>query len=115
MLYLTHYREFPIWEPAEGGYYYAGNDIMETERFSKRRCKKEFEAIWQQCLLENKENGFVEGTDWDRVIRENGERIYPWIRDRNCIFRNSYLIGEGESYLIERHRGSAVSGYNPYC
>lgn len=24
MVYLTHYSEYPIYEPAEGGYYYAG-------------------------------------------------------------------------------------------
>ena len=24
MVYLTHYTEYPIYEPAEGGYYYTG-------------------------------------------------------------------------------------------
>ena len=115
MQYLTHYHEYPIWEPAEGGYYYAGNDIVTIEKKSKRQCKKEFEEIWQQCLLENKENGFVEGADWERVREENGSDIYPWIRNGNLIYRDSYYIGDGESFMIERHYGSAVSGYQPYC
>lgn len=40
MRYISHYEEYPIYEPAEGGYYYAGNQIVESERKSKRQCKK---------------------------------------------------------------------------
>lgn len=115
MRYLTHYHEYPIWEPAEGGYYYAGNDVMESTRKSKRQCKKDFEEIWRQCLLENEENGFIEGADWDEVLRMNGSEVYPWIRLDNYIYRDSYHIGDGECYMIERHYGSAISGYQPYC
>ena len=25
MRYISHYEEYPIYEPAEGGYYYPGN------------------------------------------------------------------------------------------
>ena len=32
MRYLTHYEEYPIYEAAEGGYYYAGNQVVESER-----------------------------------------------------------------------------------
>lgn len=39
MRYVTHYEEYPIYEPAEGGYYYSGNQITETERMSKRAAK----------------------------------------------------------------------------
>ena len=33
MVYLTHYTEYPIYEPAEGGYYYAGNEAFESFTF----------------------------------------------------------------------------------
>ena len=26
--YLTYYEEYPIYEPAEGGYYYSGNQVI---------------------------------------------------------------------------------------
>lgn len=34
MRYLSYYREYPIYEPAEGGYYYAGNQLVKSERLS---------------------------------------------------------------------------------
>ena len=34
MVYLTHYTEYPIYEPAEGGYYYAGNEANEYYRLN---------------------------------------------------------------------------------
>lgn len=36
MRYISHYMEYPIYEPAEGGYYYSGNQLVESERKSKR-------------------------------------------------------------------------------
>ena len=52
MVYLTHYKEYPIYEPAEGGYYYAGNEANEYYRLNsikqaKRKLakmRKELEA-----------------------------------------------------------------------
>lgn len=40
MRYFSYYQEYPIYEPAEGGYYYPGNKLINTERISKRQCKK---------------------------------------------------------------------------
>lgn len=48
MRYISHYEEYPIYEPAEGGYYYAGNQLVVSERKSKRQCRKDFEEIWQR-------------------------------------------------------------------
>ena len=52
MRYISHYEEYPIYEPAEGGYYYPGNQLVASERKSKRQCRKDFEKIWQECLEE---------------------------------------------------------------
>ena len=115
MRYISHYEEYPIYEPAEGGYYYAGNQLVESEKKSKRQCRKNFEEIWQRCLKENEENGFTSGNDEEYKIR-NHQHVYPWIRaNANYIYRNSYLIGEGESYTIERKQGSQEKGWEPYC
>lgn len=45
MRHISHYEEYPIYEPAEGGYYYAGNQLVVSERKSKRQCRKDFEEI----------------------------------------------------------------------
>ena len=100
MRYISHYEEYPIYEPAEGGYYYPGNQLVASERKSKRQCRKDFEKIWQECLEENKD-----------------DPEYPWHFDRehNYIYKGSYYIGEGESFAIERNQGSMEHGYEPYC
>ena len=50
MRYLTYYKEYPIYEPAEGGYYYAGNEVAQSERMSKRKCRSRFNEIWKECF-----------------------------------------------------------------
>lgn len=109
MRYLTHYTEYPIYEPAEGGYYYAGNEIAETERMSKRKAKAEMNNIWAECEAENAEN-----KKWEE---RTGQRFDYWCRssDGNSIWRGSRYIGEGESYVIERHLGSETRGWHSYC
>lgn len=99
MRWISRYEEYPIYEPAEGGYYYLGNRLVESERKSKRQCRKDFEEIWKSCLQENENNP-----------------AFPWIRaDANYIYRSGEYIGERESYVIERKRGSMEHGYEPYC
>ena len=114
MRYLSYYEEYPIYEPAEGGYYYTGNQLIKTERKSKRQCRIEFERIWQDCKKKNEENGFAEDTDWNKVVTDTRE--YPWIRaGDNCICKFGKYIGEGASYVIERKSGSMECGWEPYC
>lgn len=110
---LTYYEEYPIYEPAEGGYYYEGNRAIESKRMSKRKCREKFEEIWKRCQEENELLGFVEGADWNDICI--AKHIYPWIRlTDNKICRRGFHIGEGQSYVIERHYGSEESGYVPY-
>lgn len=117
MRYISHYEEYPIYEPAEGGYYYSGNQLTESERMSKRSCKKELLRIWDECVKENEERGFREDNlnEWDTISRNTHE--YPWVfnRERNYISRGSYYIGDGESFVIERKQGSRKRGWTPYC
>ena len=113
MRYLSYYQEYPIFEPAEGGYYYAGNQVVESERMSKRKCRREFEKIWKECQKENEEDGFEENADW---LADGRDGVHPWIRfNDNYIFKESCYVGKGESYAIERKRGSQTKGWQPYC
>lgn len=115
MRYVTHYEEYPIYEPAEGGYYYSGNQVINSEKLSKRKAKETLKRIWEEAKLENlRKYGETE----PMRDRDNyGNRIYPWriSRDGNMVWRSSRYIGEGESYLIEKHVGSETRGYHPYC
>lgn len=95
---ISYYEEYPIYEPTEGGYCYAGNQLIKSKRQSKRQCRKEFEAIWTECMKEN-ESGVSE---WVRV------------NDNYIRMRNQY-IGEGKSIVIEKKSGSYEKGCNPYC
>ena len=70
MRYLTYYKEYPIYEPAEGGYYYAGNEVAQSERMSKRKCRSRFNKIWKECEKENIENGFIERPGGNRIGHE---------------------------------------------
>lgn len=114
MRYFSEYVEYPIYEPAEDGVYYTGNALSKSTRMSKRSCRKTFEKRWQECVKENKKNGFTEDADWDQIIREKG--VYPWVRTTdNYVYRDGYYIGSGESFAIERHSGQHKSGWQPYC
>lgn len=114
MRYITHYAEYPIFEPAEGGYYYAGNQVVASERKSKNQCKKNLEEIWRDCKEDNLFNYGMEIPDFDKD--EYGNRIYPWVKiNSNRIVKRSRYIGKGESYIIEKHKGSETKGWEPYC
>lgn len=112
MRYLTHYAEYPIYEPAEGGYYYAGNQVVESEKLSKRKAKAELEQLWLDAKAENLALFGEEEPTKDRD--KYGNRIYPWVKYGNMVRKSSRYIGEGESYVIERHYGSEIRGYRPY-
>lgn len=117
MRYITHYEEYPIYEIAEGGYYYFGNQVVDSEKMSKRACKKNLLEIWEECKKDNIERGFREDNtkEWERITNRTHE--YPWRfnKERNYIYKRSYYIGEGESYVIEKIHGSMERGYEPYC
>lgn len=105
MVYLTYYKEYPIYEPAEGGYYYSGNEVITYERLSKRQARKNMDKLWKEieeslkdCPQEEKERWYYSKTCYGVRIR----------------YVSKY-VGEGESYVIERCLGSETRGYKPYC
>lgn len=91
MVYLTHYTEYPIYEPAEGGYYYTGREAGESYKF-----ETEAEAI--QMLSRMKADLEYEGF----TICED------------YAFLDSKYIGGGEQWYIEEVYGSRNSGWHPY-
>lgn len=101
MVYLSYYEQYPIYEPAEGGYYYAGLELMESERLSKRQAKKLFDERAKEMLEETKDDP------------------YPWMMG-NPLFgrqmtKGSKYIGDGAYYCIEKRQGMHEKGWEPYC
>lgn len=93
MVYLTHYVEYPIYEPAEGGYYYTGNEAQEFYRLnSVKQAKRKLAKMKKDLECE----GFVVDEEYGRA--------------RLC----SKYIGEGEQWVIEKVYGSENSGWHPY-
>ena len=101
MVWLSYYEEYPIYEPAEGGYYYSGLKLIETERLSKRAAKKKFDQLAMELMEETKNDD------------------YPWnmndIKYGRHIFKGSKYIGDGAYMCIERKKGMHTKGYVPYC
>ena len=91
MVYLTHYTEYPIYEPAEGGYYYAGIEANEYYRLNSVKQAKRKLAKMQKEL---------ESEDFE-VFED---RAYMYIK----------YIDESESWIIEKVYGSQESGRQIY-
>lgn len=90
-MFLTHYCEYPIYEPAEGGYYYSGLEATEAIEFDT-----EEEAI--QYLAEMKSD-----------LEENGFTVY----DTRAVLSSKY-IGSSEYWEIEKQYGSLNRGKQIY-
>ena len=93
MVYLTHYYEYPIYEPAEGGYYYAGREADASYEYETME-----EAVEQfnKIIPELEEDGYI--------IRE----------DLGQAYLSSKYIGDGEMWVIEKTYGSYESGRQIY-
>lgn len=97
MVWLSYYEEYPIYEPAEGGYYYAGRQLVESERLSKRQAKRLFDERAEELLSED--------PDW----------CIGNIKYGRYMARHSKYIGQGAYFCIEKKRGMHTKGYEPYC
>lgn len=91
--YVTYYQEYPIYEPAEGGYYYAGSDAVHSKGFETRE-----EAMEYASELKN----------------ESGES--GWESYSNGYMKEGKYIGEGERIVIETRNDylSQEKGWEPY-
>ena len=96
MVYLSYYEEYPIYEPAEGGYCYSGLELVESERLSKHQAKKLFDEKAKELMNEG---------NWMRCNPKFG---------RSMIMTSKY-VGEGARFCIERRQGMYKRGRVPYC
>ena len=97
--YVTLYYLYPIYEPAEGGYYYNGIGVDESYGFQTRKKALKFlRKRRKECLKEDKN---VKG--WYNYINSFG------------VYNENGYIGNGYFWELERKFGASRSGYQPYC
>lgn len=92
--YVSYYEEYPIYEPAEGGYYYAGEKLIDSLRVGSLKSAR-------------------------RVLRrmieqEGGESEFDSI-GKSCAYVAGRYVGQGYYFRIETIRGRHEKGYVPYC
>ena len=107
MYYVSFITEYPIYEPAEGGYYYAGTRIEDCREFSSwKKANKCFQE-WRKWFRD--EYGYFEPERvHDLIVGGCGKYINP------CISFNSKYIGEGARIELTRKK-PVEHGYEPYC
>ena len=109
MYYVSYIQEFPIYEPAEGGYFYAGEDVVWCNAY----------PTWKKAKRA-----------YRKAQRDFMERFCPWAGDnvRSVEFGGCNRWGEGSftkyydrSYIgqdewvwITRFK-PVRRGYEPYC
>ena len=91
--YVTHYAEYPIYEPAEGGYYYPGRD-----------------AVWSRGF-----NSEQEAQDFiDEYVENDDEE--DWVGFKDGYISKGRYIGEDQQLLVEPKNSylSNIKGWEPY-
>ena len=102
--YVTYWREYPIYEPAEGGYYYAGSQNLWTRSFNTfRKAKRCFAKSAAEFRMYFEIDGEAKRIS-ESYICKGGNIIY-----------HAKHIGDGEGISITFGAPERERGYTPYC
>lgn len=107
MWYLTYYEEYPIYEPAEGGYYYAG--VSEGQRYAYKTLNEamaDVPRLAEELMLEP----FTHPDNVDEwfILAHYGYKYVAMYRDR-YIGEDRYLVLETSAKV-----GGLECGWHPY-
>lgn len=100
-MFLSLYEHYPIYEPAEGGYYYTGMKLRKTKYVPFFLVRKALKKIHFQWTMEAE--GYMDG-----------DRVYLY---RDGVQWLCKYIGDGQSVIVERlwSIGSHEKGRVPYA
>lgn len=102
--YISRYSQYPIYEPAEGGYYYEGTSLDEYIRTtSLKKARKLLKKMVQ------------EDRPWEDTPYSEEEMMDTFSVPQNHFYVFTKYIGDGVEYHIETKLGSHEHGYRPYC
>ncbi len=93
-MFISHYEKYPIYEPAEGGYYYEGWELTEYAEVSEKDAQSELDELFED------------------IQKEYGEG-YVRLNDRIEFYGKH--IGEGDVCIIESVLGENTQGKKVYC
>ena len=100
MYFVTTYEDYPIYEAAEGGYYYSGERMTDYRGFqSFRKARKTINRMYKQALRDGNFDGMIEYRSF------NGLSFGAF----------SKYIGDGWNIYLENKLGENEHGYEPYC
>lgn len=112
MYYVSYITEYPIYEPAEGGYYYSGEEVRECHKFPTwKRANKCFQKM---------KRDFLEMHDYENELGHvcvneiSGVRKFKGFDIGSSVRLYSKYIGDGE-YVEISCRKPHGNGYEPYC
>lgn len=94
--YVSYYSEYPIFEPAEGGCFYAGARLISSVA---------------SCSLKKARRVLAKmvNSDWN-------DPVEPLVfQNLNRAAYHSRYIGEGSFLVIETVKGRHTQGYQVYC
>lgn len=97
--YVTSYSFYPIYEPAEGGYYYPGVQVKYSYKCQTwNKAKRVLRKLYKECILD----GSVNERGW---FESSSKQHFGW---------NGKHVGEGWYIKLERRQGEDISGWHPY-
>ena len=98
--YVTVYNNYPIYEPAEGGYYYTGTEIKSSHGFNDyRNAKKFIRKMYKDCIK------------WE----DNLDKYWHCNDSHTRFGVNGKYVGDGWYIKLERKQGEDVRCWQPYC
>ena len=106
MYYVSYVTEYPIYEAAEGGYYYAGETVQMCRAFQTWRKARRFYNKIRADFLERF------GFETDRINDFQPGGICKWGDGPVAAYYGKY-IGDGERVQITRYEPHD-KGYQPY-
>lgn len=102
--YVTKYRQYPIYEPAEGGYYYEGTEL---EYYVKTKSLNRARKLLKKVVTED--------APWEYTPHTEEEIKEALTGTKNHFYIFTKYIGEGEEWHIETKLGKHEHGWRPYC
>ena len=106
--YVTLMEEYPIYEPAEGGYYYAGTSITDVREFNTwRKARQFYNKVRKEFIAE-----FGEPSEVCMPRHNYHARVWE-SRNHKAIFHETDYVGEGHELTITR-KPRKERGWVPY-
>lgn len=122
MYFVNFFEEYPIYEPAEGGYYYAGSKNVAVYQFATwRKTRQYFNRCFRQFLADNEITERIDRYGDKTLCTPEGNSVsYHFCGgsgryNETFIMVHSRYVGGNYGICITRGKPREENGYTPYC